>query len=116
MSQPLRSIHRRVFLALAIALPAVLVAAVAVRPKRAISIASPTSAQPVPHRDAIHWKRHHAISTIEHAPGQASTIHFASYNKIDEPDVLVYWSPIEPRAQSLPSDAVFLGTLQQLNV
>ena len=113
-----RRAHRRIFTVLAVALPALLIAAVALRPE-----------MPTLSEDVAPLKRTAGFASV--MPDARSSVQSGSYAfetsiragdkgplffirpliPILEPDLLVYWTTTEVEEPSLPSDAVLLGHL-----
>jgi len=112
--QPLRIIHRGVFVTLAFVLPVILAGGLRGRRSRqqfAASVAQlPASAQLLRKSSAL-WPQV-AIDTTFYAdsshPGNLDVV-FHPTKDLNEPDLLVYWSAISPSGDSLPADAQLIG-------
>jgi len=112
MIQPLRSLHRRTFLTLAIVLPAILLAGLGARRPRPAegTVAMPASAYLTRKADNL-WKVHAIRSDFygdrEHP--QQTRLLLTPAQDFGEPDLLLYWSNSEPQENALPPDARLLG-------
>jgi hypothetical protein len=98
MIQPLRRAHRWIMSGLALVLPAIFVAGLAVRQP------SPPAAEVLP---AGCFSAGHPVEELR------------SFEKVLAPDLLVYWARTAPSGATLPPDARLLGPLhgtQSLNV
>ena len=114
MIQPLRTVHRRAFVALALVLPAVLVAGLGARrprvPSRLHVFQLPSSAYLARKSDSL-W-REHSIETEfylnSNRPGEILVaLHISQ--ALNEPDLLLYWSMEHPTGASLPPTSQLLG-------
>jgi len=114
MIQPLRTIHRRAFVALAFALPAVLVAGLGARhslPHASMqAVQLPASARLVKGSGSL-WRQHAIRSEFYAAPDQPQQIYVVLQpeHDLNEPDLLVYWTIDAPQENSLPARAQLLG-------
>ena len=114
MIQPLRTVHRFGFVALAFVLPAVIVAGLAARRPRLASGSPPAqlpaSAQLVRKSGAL-WPKH-AMRTEFYSdsdrPGEIDVVLIAA-EELNEPDLLLYWSMDPPLGDSLPAGARLVG-------
>jgi hypothetical protein len=115
MIQPLRIIHRRVFLVFAIVLPGIFIGGL--RARRTWPV---MAAQPLPIAGASgsveadgNWRQFHIRLKIFHGePSESVTrVQLLPQGDLAEPEVLVYWSVAEPKDSSLPDDARLLGKL-----
>jgi hypothetical protein len=114
MIQPLRTMHRFAFVALAFGLPAVIVAGLAARLPRLASGSPPAqlpaSAQLVRKSGAL-WPKH-AMRTEFYSdsdrPGEIDVVLIAA-EELNEPDLLLYWSMDSPSGDSLPAGARLVG-------
>jgi hypothetical protein len=115
MIQPLRTVHRRAFVALSLLLPIVLVMALVARSQPArINWISPAVSNPatVPQGTKIVWKHHSIPTTLVQTADQHKTAFvFGSLRDLLEPDVLLYWTAAEAHTGSLPADAILLGAV-----
>ena len=107
MIRALRGHHERIFLALAVALPLLLLAALMVRPSW------PTQQSPGPAPSIEAWTEVGPGSGARALIEQQNTrewLHLARTEALVAPDVLVYWAEKAPDLDSpLPDDAVLLG-------
>jgi hypothetical protein len=115
MIQPLRTVHRRAFVALAFVLPAVLVAGLGARHPRVPSPVQifqlPSSAYLVDKSGRL-WRRH-TIQTAFYRDANLSgdiLVVLRPAQELNEPDLLVYWSAEQPTGDSLPAAAQLLGS------
>ena len=115
MIQPLRTAHRRAFIALALLLPAIMVAGLSSRHQRtwiAHRANQPTSSVAKPFRHSDRLWRAHAIQTEvfenELEPGNPFVV-LRPAQELSDPDLLLYWSASGPSGDSLPADAQLLG-------
>ena len=109
MIHSLRERHQRTFLGLAVALPLLFIAALAVRPDW------PTQESPGPAPAIEAWTVIGALggarALIEHQSTR-EWLHLARTDALVAPDVLVYWTEEAPGFEEpLPRDAVLLGAL-----
>jgi len=114
MIQPLRTYHRRVFLALAVALPVVLVAGLTSRHQAVVSAHPKAQGEGyvLVSEDQGHWQ--HQQIRIQIFSAADTTERWVQLNPTHEvvaPDVLVYWSENLPQQSSLPANARLLGSL-----
>ena len=114
MIQPLRTVHRRAFVALAVVLPAVLSAGLGSR-RPHLSPSAPAAEMPpatylLRKSDKL-WQSHVVQSEFYSDTGNPQKIYVTLKPKqaLTEPDVLLYWSESEPQGRSLPSTALLLG-------
>jgi hypothetical protein len=114
MIQPLRSVHRYAFVALAVVLPIVIVTGlVAHRPR--LSGGAPAAQLPLSMRlvskSGTLWLKH-AVQTEFYSdstrPAEIYVV-LKPTEDFNEPDLLIYWSPKGSRAASLPASARLLG-------
>jgi len=114
MIQPLRTVHRLAFVALAFVLPVVLVAGLGARrprgPSRVLVLQLSSSAYLVRKSDAL-WQKH-AIQTEFYSDSNLSgdiQVAMRPAQELNEPDLLLYWSVAQPTGDSLPDAAQLLG-------
>ena len=107
MIQPLRAWHRRIFAALAVALPAIFAAALLVRPAAPARENAFASAGLVKSDTQSPWKSR-AISVRLHTTNAQRAVKLIAAREILEPDILVYVAPKQP-AKSLPEGSHLLG-------
>lgn len=114
MIQPLRTAHRRVFVTLALVLPAILVAGLSARHRVSPAVAPskqiPASAQALRGSSSL-W-RTHVIRTEFYADASSpETLYVVLQPAHDlvEPDLLLYWAASQPSGDALPAEAKLLG-------
>jgi hypothetical protein len=114
MIQPLRTVHRRTFLALAFILPAILVAGLRarlphVRPAFRVSDL-PAGAYMVRESGGL-WRKHAMQSMFYSMPDRPQDIYVAlrPTQELNQPDLLLYWMTREPLGNALPRDAQLVG-------
>ena len=114
MIQPLRTVHRRAFVALAFVLAAVLVAGLGARlprvPSRVQVFQLPSSAYLVRKSDTL-WQTHTIQTEFYSDSNRSGDIQVAlrPSQELKEPDLLLYWSVEQPTRDSLPAAAQLLG-------
>jgi hypothetical protein len=114
MIQPLRTVHRLAFVALACVLPAVIVAGLAARHPRLSSgpplVKMPSSAHLVRTSGTL-WRKH-AMRTEFYSdstrPGEIEVVLIPN-EEFNEPDSLLYWSVDPPSGDSLPAGTRLVG-------
>lgn len=114
MIQPLRTVHRGVFITLALVLPVILVAALSAR-HRALPLVAPVkqvpaSAQLLSSSDRL-WQTH-VIQTAFYADSNTPDSLYVTLHPAQdpgEPDLLLYWATSQPSGDSLPAGAKLLG-------
>jgi hypothetical protein len=114
MIQSLRAAHRRTFVALAFALPVILVVGLWSRhPRpgaRVLAVQVPASAHPVGSSDRL-WQKH-AIPTelyADSADPQNIYVVLKPVPELNEPDLLLYWASSAPQGNALAADVQFVG-------
>jgi hypothetical protein len=114
MIQPLRAAHRRTFVALAFALPVILVVGLGSRhPRpgpRVLPVQVPASAHLVGDSDRL-WQRH-AIRTqlyADSADPQNIYVVLQPVQELNEPDLLFYWASSAPQGNALAAGAQLVG-------
>ena len=115
MIQPLRTVHRFAFLALAFVLPVAIVAGLSARHPRLASgpppVQVPASARLVGKSEVL-WAKHTMRTEFYRdtdRPGEIDVVLTAA-EELNEPDVLLYWSADPPSADSLPAGARLMGS------
>ena len=114
MIQPLRTAHRRTFLALAFILPAILLVGLRARPphvSRAFRVSDlPAGAYMVRESGGL-WRKHAMQSMFYSMPDRPQDIYVAlrPTRELNEPDLLLYWTTIAPPGNTLPEDAHLVG-------
>jgi hypothetical protein len=113
MIQPLRALHRRGFVALAVVLPAILAVGLGSRRSRTSAseavVTLPSSARLLKQSDRL-WQKH-VIQTEFYAAANREYVVLKPERELNEPDMLLYWTEDEVRGAALPVHAHFLGTL-----
>ena len=114
MIQPLRTVHRRVFVTLALVLPVILVAGLGAR-HRCLRPVAPAKQV----ADSVHLVRNstgmwqsHAIQTEFFADSITPDNLYVVLRPAQdpsEPDLLLYWATSQPSGVSLPAEARLLG-------
>ncbi len=114
MIQPLRTLHHRAVIALAFALPAIVVAGLGARrpvaPPPSHAMQLPSSAVVIRKSDTL-WHKH-VVETVFFAdsrqPGEVE-ISLHPMQDLNEPDLLLYWCADQPQGDSLPTSAQLIG-------
>jgi hypothetical protein len=114
MIQPLRTVHRRSFIALALVLPAILLIGITARRTQPFPN---TRAKGPPVTDSLVressglWRRHTIKSKFYRKSGtpRESYIVLEPKRELNEPDLLLYWSTNSPHGNALPKEARLLG-------
>jgi hypothetical protein len=115
MIQPLRTVHRRVFVLLAVVLPAILLVGLEARhPGGRLGVAAaqlPASTQLLRKSDTL-WKKHKIRSEFYSTSDHPENIYvvFQPVQELNEPDLLLYWASNTPQGNALPSDARLVGS------
>jgi hypothetical protein len=117
MIQPLRSAHRRTWLALALVLPTVLIVGLMARrplPRADSKINISATRQAIRQSDDL-WTKHkiHSVFLRDTSDPTSVQVVLESLGDLSVPDVLVYWSPQLSGSDSLPPNAVLLGALEK---
>jgi hypothetical protein len=114
MIQPLRTVHRRVAAALALALPAILLLGLGARrpasPKLARMAAVPPALRLL-RASVLQWESRTIAADLyadRNRPGDFYAV-LTPFTPIDEPDLLVYWSQTIGQGNVLPAEALLLG-------
>ena len=114
MIQPLRTVHRNVFVILALAIPLILTAGLGARHSRqgaTVPAAQVPASMHLVRETSRAWLRHAMemkYYTDSAHPGSIYVV-FHAAEELNEPDLLVYGSAILPSGDTLPSDARFVG-------
>jgi hypothetical protein len=116
MIQPLRSAHRRTWLALALVLPTVLIVGLMARrplPRPDSKINNSEARQTIRQLDDL-WTKHkiHSVLLRDTSDPTSVQVVLETFGDLSVPDVLVYWSPQLSGSDSLPTNAVLLGALE----
>lgn len=114
MIQPLRTAHERMFIVLAVVLPAVLWIGLGARPRSLSSNARAPQFPGAAHlvkQLATLWQRHAMQAEFyEDATHRGGiSVVFRPAGQLNEPDLLLYWSPEKPVGESLTAGACLLG-------
>jgi len=114
MIQPLRTVHRRAFVVLAVVLPAILLAGIeARRPGTSLTERSPelpATAYLVRESNGL-WSQHSIATKIYGRSDSPKDIYVVlrPMKPLNEPDLLLYWSSNTPQGNSLPSESLFVA-------
>jgi hypothetical protein len=114
MIQPLRTLHRRAFLALAFILPAILVIGLRARPPQVRPTARvpglPVGAYMVRESGGL-WRKHAMQSMFYSMPDRPQDIYIVLQptQQLNEADLLLYWTATAPQGSALPEDAQLVG-------
>lgn len=115
MIQPLRTIHRRAFIGLAVVLPVILLVGLGARRPRPAGRWVPDIATQgdMTRKSDAHWRKHAIRSGfyIDRKQAPDRYVVFEAGEDLSEPDVLLYWAGSEPAGGSLPPQAQLLGAL-----
>ena len=121
MIRPLRTIHRRVFAVLGVALPIAFVISIAARKPPAIADSLPSALAVVPNRFTVSvWERDDLFSQNrlgvhlqrESLAADSFAVSLHAPDDFAKPDVMVYWVTGETASpETLPENARLLGTL-----
>jgi hypothetical protein len=113
MISPLRSLHRRTFVALAIVLPVILSIGIGARSRPGSN--SGGSSLPatwyVVKQSSSLWQKNTILSTFYSTPSRPQDIHvvLVPSHELNEPDLLLYWANDPPSGNALPTEAQFIG-------
>jgi len=114
MIQPLRTVHRRAFVVLALVLPAILLAGIEARhpgtslTRRAPEL--PATAYLVRESNGL-WTQH-SIATKFYGRSESPKdiyVVLRPMQPLNEPDLLLYWSTETPQGNSLPSESLLVA-------
>jgi hypothetical protein len=116
MIQPLRAVHRRAFVALALVLPAILLIGLGARRP---SLGPSAHATDVPDAGNIVresnnlWQKHAIQCKVYSKSDRPQDIYLVLYpsQELNEPDLLLYWVNNAPQGNVLPGDAQLVGAL-----
>ena len=114
MIQPVRTVHRRAFVALALVLPAILLGGIEARHPGT----SPTGRSPelppiaylVRESNGL-WTQHSIATKFYGRSDRPKDIYVVlrPMQPLNEPDLLLYWSTHAPQANSLPSESLLVA-------
>ena len=110
MIQPLRVVHRRAFVALALVLPAILLIGLGARRPGFAPRAHPTGVPDtvnVVRESSNLWQKHAIQSKFYSRSDRPQNIYLVLQpaQELNEPDLLLYWVTNPPRGDILPADA-----------
>ena len=114
MIQPLRAVHRRAWVALALVLPAIVLIGLGARRPRltpsAHAAGVPITAHVVRESSNL-WQKHAIQSTFYSTSDRPQDIYVVLQpaEELNEPDLLLYWASDAPQGNVLPGDAKLLG-------
>src|SRR5208282_4000730 len=114
MIQPLRTMHRRAFVVLALILPAILLAGIEARhPGKSPTGRSPElppTAYLVRESNGL-WTQHSIATKFYGRADRPKDIYVVlrPMQPLNEPDLLLYWSTNSPQGNSLPSESVLVA-------
>jgi hypothetical protein len=116
MIQPLRTIHRRAFVGLAVVLPAIFLVGLGARhPRQRLSAPAaqlPDSARSLRKSDTL-WQKQRIQSEFYSDSNHPGYIYVVFSTVVPqepiEPDLLLYWSTDQPQGDSVPAQAQLLG-------
>src|SRR5271165_3605100 len=114
MIQPLRTVHRRAFVVLAVVLPAILLAGIEARhPGTRVTERSPelpATAYLVRESNGL-WSQHSIATKFYGRSDSPKDIYVVlrPTQALNEPDLLLYWSTNTPQRNSLPSKSLLVA-------
>ena len=114
MIQPLRVVHRRAFVTLALMLPAILLIGLGARHSRSDPTARGAdvpAAMYVVRESSKLWQKHLIHSKFYSRSDGSQDIYLVLQpaESLNEPDLLLYWDTNAPQRNVLPGDAQLLG-------
>ena len=114
MIQPLRAVHRRAFVALALVLPAILLIGLGARRPRLGPSTHPTDAPDTGNmvRESSNlWQKHSIQSRFYRKPDRPldTYVVLLPAEELNEPDLLLYWATNAPQGNVLPGEAQLVG-------
>jgi hypothetical protein len=114
MIQPLRAVHRRAFVALALVLPVILLIGLGARSSRpgaGTHIADVQTTASVVKESSNLWRNHTIHSTFYRRPDRSEEIGVVlqSAENLNAPDLLLYWAAKAPQGNDLPREARLVG-------
>jgi hypothetical protein len=118
MIQPLRTVHRRAFVALAVVLPAILLIGLGARRPGLGPVANPTDLQGTGNmvsESSNLWQKHSIRSKFYSKPDHPLDryVVLLPAQELNEPDLLLYWVANSPEGNVLPGDAQLLGAFSK---
>ena len=114
MIQPLRTVHRRAFVALAVVLPAILFAGIETRhPGTSVTRSAPvlpTTAYLLRESTGL-WTQHSIDMKFYGSSRSPKEIYVVlrPMQPLNEPDLLLYWATNAPQGNSLPSESLLVA-------
>ena len=114
MIQPLRAVHRRAFVALALVLPAILLIGLGARRPRlgpsAHATDVPDTGSMVRESSTL-WQKHSIQSRFYSKSDRPQDIYLVLQpaQELNEPDLLLYWITDAPQGNVLPADTRLIG-------
>ncbi len=110
MIQPLRAVHRRAFVALALVLPATLLIGLGARRPRLGPSAQATDVQDTGNmvrESSTLWQKHSIQSRFYRRPDRPldTYVVLSPAEQLNEPDLLLYWATNAPQGNVLPREA-----------
>lgn len=114
MIQPLRTVHRRAFVTLALVLPAILLAGIEARHPGTSPTERypelPSSAHLVRESNGL-WTQHSIATKFYGRSDSPKDIYIVlrPMQPLNEPDLLLYWSSNTPQGKSLPSESLLVA-------
>ena len=114
MIQPLRAVHRRAFVALALLLPTILLIGLgARRPHLGPSAHATDVLDPgnMVRKSSTMWQKHSIQSRFYDKPGRPldTYVVLLPAQELNEPDLLLYWATNAPQGNVLPGEAQLVG-------
>ena len=114
MIQPLRAVHRRSFVALALVLPAILLIGLGARRPRLGPSAQGTDVpdtRNMVRESSTLWQKHSIQSRFYDKPDRPldTYVVLLPAQELNEPDLLLYWATNEPQGNVLPGEAQLVG-------
>jgi hypothetical protein len=114
MIQPLRAVHRRAFVALALVLPAILLIGLGARhPRLGPSVHAPDVPDTgnIVRNSSTLWQKHLIQSRFYSRPDRPQDIYFVLQptQTLNEADLLIYWVTNTPQGNVLPVDSQLVG-------
>jgi hypothetical protein len=115
MIQPLRVVHRRAFVALALVLPTILLIGLEARRPDLVSNTHPidlSGTSTIVRKSSNLWQKHAIQSTFYSQSDRPQNIYLVLQpaQDVNQPDLLLYWVANAPEGNVLPADAHFVGT------
>lgn len=117
MIQPLRVVHRRAFVVLALVLPTILLIGLGARrspPGERAQIADVPATAYVVRESSTLWQKHTIQSTFyskSRGPQEIEVV-LQSAQDLNSPDLLLYWAANAPQGNVLPADAKLVGAFK----